>query len=224
MPPGSGGGTGCCLCPLPLLFSSGTELVLIDKTKGGCSGGRSFLLQCRTVQKAEGPDDGSIRIFVMSEVDDILEKEFQGGVIARQATKDEFPTLWIAPDQIIAILRFLNNGIGHPSRMLYDLTALDQEARVHREGQPESWFPILYQLPSFERNAFIRLKVPLSAEPPSVPTATAVWANANWYEREVYDLFGVIFEGHPDLRRILMPVTWEGHPLRKSHPARATEM
>lgn len=160
----------------------------------------------------------------MSEVDDILEKEFQGGIVARQPTKDEFPTLWIAPDQIIAILRFLKNGIAHPYRMLYDLTAIDEQARVHREGQPESRFTIVYQLLSFARNAFIRLKVPLTGEPPSVPTATGVWANANWYEREVYDLFGVIFEGHPDLRRILMPVTWEGHPLRKSHPARATEM
>jgi NADH-quinone oxidoreductase subunit C/D len=160
----------------------------------------------------------------MTAVEDILEQQFQGAILARQDTKDEFPTLWIATGRIIEVLRFLKNTVEQPYRMLYDLSAIDEQARVHREGQPESRFTVVYQLLSFERNAFIRLKTPLTAETPSVPTATGVWANANWYEREVYDMFGVRFEGHPDLRRILMPVTWEGYPLQKCHPARATEM
>jgi NADH-quinone oxidoreductase subunit C/D len=160
----------------------------------------------------------------MVEVDNILEDKFKEAILGVQDTKDEFPTLWVAADHIISVLTFLKKQIDRPYRMLYDLTAIDEQARVNRTGQPESRFTIVYQLLSFERNSFLRLKVPLTASEPSVPSATSVWPAANWYEREVYDLFGVDFEGHPDLRRILMPVTWKGHPLQKCHPARATEM
>jgi len=108
--------------------------------------------------------------------------------------------------------------------MLYDLTAIDERARTHRNGQPACDFTVVYHLLSFDRNGYIRIKVPLKEADLHIPTVTGIWPAANWYEREVWDMFGIIVDGHPYLERILMPKTWIGHPLRKDHPARATEM
>lgn len=159
--------------------------------------------------------------------DDIHEKiqlKFPEALQYTQPTSDEFPTLWISRNYIIPVLGFLKNEPGLDFRFLYDLTAIDEQARANRNGQPESKFTIVYHLLSFSRNQFLRLKLALPEENPSAPTATGVWSSANWYEREVYDMFGVNFEGHPHLSRILMPRYWKGHPLQKRHPARATEM
>jgi NADH-quinone oxidoreductase subunit C/D len=153
-----------------------------------------------------------------------LKKRFGTDILSEQSTKDEFPTIWISKDQVVNILKALKGEIPKPYRMLYDLTAIDERTRTHRDGQPDSDFTVVYQLISFDRNADIRLKVPLKGDYPSLQTLTGVWPSANWYEREVWDMFGITFEGHPHLRRILMPATWSGHPLRKEHPARATEM
>src|SRR5680860_201783 len=160
----------------------------------------------------------------MTDVVSIVKEKFPEALLYTQETKDEFPTLWIRANQIVQLLGFLKNEVDLPYKMLYDLTAIDEQPRLHREGQPESSFTIVYQLLSFERNSFLRLKVPLPAQEPSLPSITTVWPSANWYEREVFDLFGVKFQGHPNLRRIMMPQTWVGHPLQKCHPARATEM
>lgn len=153
-----------------------------------------------------------------------IKEKFPESVLTVQETLDDFPTIWIKKESIVDVLSFLKKGVSQPYLMLYDLTAIDEQARGNRQGQPDSRFTIVYTLLSFSRNTFIRLKVPLTAEKPSLPSATKVWPAANWYEREVYDMFGVHFEGHPFLKRILMPRTWEGHPLQKVHPARATEM
>lgn len=141
-----------------------------------------------------------------------------------QPTRDDVPTIWVRPDEAGRVLRHLKEGIERPYRMLYDLTAIDERERRHRPEQPASDFTVVYHLLSFERNADVRIKVPLVGDAPTLPTVTDVWPSANWYEREAWDMFGVHFEGHRQLRRILMPPTWVGHPLRKEHPARATEM
>jgi NADH-quinone oxidoreductase subunit C/D len=153
-----------------------------------------------------------------------LKEKFGEAALAHQPTRDDIPTIWVIKDRVRDVLRYLKDEVAQPYRMLYDLTAIDERVRSHREGQPPSDFSVVYHLLSFDRNADVRIKVPLEGEYPVLPTVTDLWSNADWYEREVWDMFGIKFDGHPHLRRILMPLTWEGHPLRKEHPARATEM
>ncbi|MBV8842173.1 MAG: NADH-quinone oxidoreductase subunit C/D [Bryobacterales bacterium] len=156
-------------------------------------------------------------------VTDEIQDRF-GNIVSAQTTRDHIPTLWTSRDRIPELLRFLKEDIGQPYRMLYDLTAIDERMRTHRDGQPASDYTVVYQLFSFDRNSYIRIKTGLTEDRLSLPTVTRIWPNANWYEREVWDMFGIVFDGHPHLERILMPKTWNGHPLRKDHPARATEM
>ena len=153
-----------------------------------------------------------------------LEARFGPEGFQSQTCADAIPTLWLPQEKLTRALAWLKREIPAPYRMLFDLTAVDERWRCHRDGLPEADFSVVYLLYSFERNDFLRLKVPLKGEAPELPSLTPVWPAANWYEREVWDLFGIRFRGHPDLRRILLPPFWQGHPLRKDHPARATEV
>jgi len=153
-----------------------------------------------------------------------LVRRFSEDAFFLQHTHDNIPTLWVGKSQVHDVLLFLKQEIDRPYSLLFDLTAIDDRVRVHREGLPNSDFSVIYHLLSFERNEDIRIKVALFEQSLSLPTLTDFWPAANWYEREVWDMFGIRFDGHPNLRRILLPPTWEGHALRKDHPARATEM
>lgn len=153
-----------------------------------------------------------------------LRTRFPDVAMIPQPTRDAIPTVWVPAERVRDILRYLKLEINQPYRMLYDLTAIDERERANRTDQPESDFTLVYHLLSYDRNADIRLKVALLGEYPSIRTIVDLWPMANWYEREVWDMFGITFEGHPHLVRILMPRTWIGHPLRKNHPARATEL
>ncbi len=159
-----------------------------------------------------------------SSLTDELDSKFGADYFTPQLTVDEVTTLWVAKENITKILQYLKLSIPNRFELLYDLCAIDERSHAKNNGSPSSDFTIVYHLLSLQRNRFIRLKVPLQGDYPSIPSITSLWKNANWYEREVYDMFGINFEGHPNLRRILMPLTWQGHPLRKEHPARATEM
>jgi NADH-quinone oxidoreductase subunit C/D len=143
--------------------------------------------------------------------------------LTEQVTADGIPTLWVGPERLHDVLKYLKHDIHHPYEMLYDLTAIDERVRQNRQGQPDSDFTVVYHLSSFTRHKDVRIKLATQGDQPAVPSITKLWANANWYEREAWDLFGIKFEGHPNLRRIMMANTWEGHPLRKDYPARATE-
>ena len=152
-----------------------------------------------------------------------LFERFDERTFTEQITADGMPTLWVGRDKICDVLKFLRQDSTPAYRMLFDLTAIDERVREHRLNQPAADFTVVYHLLSLSPVAEIRLKVALFDDDLSTPTATGVWPNANWYEREVWDMFGITFDGHPNLRRILMPPTWKGHPLRKDHAARATE-
>ncbi len=151
-----------------------------------------------------------------------LHARFGEGVCHFQRTRDNVPTVWVAREKLKEVLVFLRD-MSRPYVMLYDLSAIDEQLRAHRRGQPPSDFTVFYHLLSIERNSDVRVKVALAASDINLPTVSGIWPNANWYEREVWDMFGITFEGHPNLSRILMPAYWQGHPLRKSYPARATE-
>ncbi|MFP6835995.1 MAG: NADH-quinone oxidoreductase subunit C/D [Pseudomonadales bacterium] len=141
-----------------------------------------------------------------------------------QETVDAIPTLWVPKNRLVEVMRHLKDEVDRPFPLLFDVSAIDERTREHRADQPDSDFTAFYHLTSLERNADVRIKVALQDDDLSIPTLTGVWPAANWYEREAFDMFGIHFEGHPNLRRILTPPQWEGHPLRKEHPARATEM
>ena len=117
----------------------------------------------------------------------------------------------IAPESIVEVCIFLRDDQDARFNYLSDLTC------VHYPMRAETPLEVVYNLFSIPRNERVRLKVGI-AEGASIDTVTGVWPSANWMEREVYDLFGVSFNHHPDLRRILLPPDWEGHPLRKDYP------
>ncbi len=148
---------------------------------------------------------------------DDLQARF-GGRLVTQVTNDHIPTVWAGVGQFRELLRYLKTGASPRYPMLYDLTAIDERMRTLRGSQPPSDFTMVYTLLSFDRADFFRVKVALLGETPSLPTITDLWPMANWYEREVWDMFGIRFDGHSDLRRIIMPYDWEGHPLRKDYP------
>jgi NADH-quinone oxidoreductase subunit C len=127
-----------------------------------------------------------------------------------RAFRDEV-TLYLRPGHLIRACEFLRDEPGLRFRFLADLTALDLYPQEPR-------FEVVYHLLSLETAQRLRLKVRVGGENPRIPSAVPVWPAANAFEREVFDLFGIVFEGHPYLRRILMPEDWEGYPLRKDYP------
>lgn len=141
-----------------------------------------------------------------------------------QETVDEYPTIWVARDQVQEVLHFLKSGADTPYELLYDLSAIDERLRKSRDSQPDADFTVFYHLISLAGDHDLRIKVPLQDDDLNIKSVESIYPVANWYEREAFDMFGIHFEDHPNLRRILTPPLWEGHPLRKEHPARATEL
>ncbi len=149
-------------------------------------------------------------ITATSTVEMVREKFLQAVVEISEHRGEQ--TLVLQPESLVAVCTYLHKNLQYT--FLSSVTAVHWPERLPR-------FDVVYHLLSIPNQCVLRLKVRVGErreDHPSVPTVTPVWQAANWYEREVYDLFGIIFEGHPDLRRILMPMDWTTHPLRKDYP------
>lgn len=124
-------------------------------------------------------------------------------------------TLEIAPERIMVVCGFLKYDRNF--NRLSSVTAVDRFPAEPR-------FEVVYHLHAVDRKERLRLKCPVSGSEPEIESVTSVWRSANWYEREVFDLFGISFRNHPNLKRIMMPEDWEGHPLRKDYPVTGTRV
>jgi NADH-quinone oxidoreductase subunit C len=124
--------------------------------------------------------------------------------------RDEIPTIVVPAAQIVEVCRILRDHPELQFDVCLDVTAADHFPRAPR-------FHIVYHLVSLSRTFTLRVKV-IVGDNIQVPTISVVWPSANWQEREVWDLFGIVFAGHPSLTRLLTPDDWEGHPLRKDYP------
>jgi len=129
---------------------------------------------------------------------------------ARDYSSTGTPSVEVAPGSIVAVLQYLRDDPTHAYTALIDITAVDH---VAGEGR----FDVIYVLRSPTRRAALLVKARVPSDDPRLPSATPLWKAADWAEREVWDMFGIRFEGHPNLRRILMYEPFEGHPLQKSY-------
>jgi NADH-quinone oxidoreductase subunit C len=126
-------------------------------------------------------------------------------------------TLVVPREHIVELCEYLKTAPQFGFNLLADICGVD------RGPEEDPRFEVNYHLFSTTKFHRLRLKVVLSEEDAQVPTVTGVWRTANWHERETFDMFGVRFDGHPDLRRILLPDDWQGHALRKDFPLRGYE-
>jgi NADH-quinone oxidoreductase subunit C len=139
-----------------------------------------------------------------------LKEKFGKNILSANEINSQ-QVLQVEKTALLAILLYLKDKAPVSFNMLTDLTA------VHFSDQPEQPFEMVYQLYSIENKRRLRVKTRL-IDGETIESVSKIWSTANWLEREVYDLFGIRFDEHPDLRRILLPNGWVGHPLRKEYP------
>jgi len=145
---------------------------------------------------------------IPQEIHELLNVTFPGAVGGATLEAVHDPWIQINPDRILEVARFLRDD----ERLQFD--SLMCLSGVDLTGGK---LAVVYHLASIAKSHKITLKVEVSAEDPRCQSVESIWKTANWHEREAYDLVGVVFEGHPDLRRILLPYDWVGHPLRKDY-------
>jgi NADH-quinone oxidoreductase subunit C len=142
-----------------------------------------------------------------------LKEALPDSILDTHVFRDE-TTLIVKPEDIVKVMRYLRDSKGLIYNYLSDISAVDYYPSYDRPGR----FAVCYHLYSMLYNRRLRVKVFLPEDDPSVPTVTVVWPAANWLEREAFDMMGIDFKGHPDLRRVLLPDDWEGHPQRRDYP------
>jgi NADH-quinone oxidoreductase subunit C len=141
-----------------------------------------------------------------------LQENFGDSILAIHSYRGD-DTAVIRPEALLAVATFLKQDPDLDYNFLMDLTAVDY---LKMNKKPR--FEVVYHFVSASKKHRVRLKVPAEAENPEVDSLVSLWAGANWFEREVWDMFGIRFRGHPNLKRILMYEEFEGHPLRKDYP------
>src|SRR5512137_2472231 len=145
-----------------------------------------------------------------------LRAKYPDAITAQSEFRDEL-TLAVRPQDLVAVAQFMRDDPELRFDHLANLTAVDWSKYSGSSSQER--FTGIYHLQSTASGQRLTLKVPApGGDNPALPTLTGLWAGANWFEREVYDLMGIKFDGHPDLRRILMPLNWPNYPLRKDVP------
>ena len=143
-----------------------------------------------------------------------IEEKFAGEVLGTTSHAGQVGVM-LKKERIKDICLFLRDELSLKMDHLADLTAVDYS---QYPGDTGPRFEVVYNMISTVYRHRIRLKVRVPEEDPRIDSVSSIWNTANWHERETYDLMGIKFDGHPDLRRILMPEDWEGHPLRKEYP------
>ena len=141
-----------------------------------------------------------------------LQEKFPDSVLDAGTFRGE-STVQIRAEALLPVCRYLREDPGHGYDFLTDLCGADFYPQEPR-------FQVVYHLCALKTKNRLRLKVPLPGANPRLPSVVAIWKAADWMEREVFDMYGIAFDGHPDLRRILLPPGWDAHPLRKDYPLR----
>lgn len=143
-----------------------------------------------------------------TQIERLIEALPEGSVLGWECHRSQ-DSLMVERSALLPVMETLKTRFGF--RYLIDVTALDFHPATPR-------FRVVYHLWAHDGNRLLRLKTTPEGNPPAVPSVSSIWATANWHERECFDLFGIVFEGHPNLMRILLPLDWDGHPLRKDYP------
>lgn len=149
-----------------------------------------------------------------------LQEHYADALLAHDETQDGIAVV-VGKEEAYALLEYLKNEAELGYAYLVDVTAVDN-SQLESELVKYDYarFMVVYHLYSYQGHCRVRVKVPVHERDLRVRSVTSLWKGANWLERETYDMFGIAFEGHPDLRRILMPDDFDGHPLRKDYPLR----
>ncbi len=141
-----------------------------------------------------------------------VKEKFPAGFLAYEEFRNQ-PTIIVKPEAVFEVLRFLKDDPSAGYDLLVDVTAVD-----HGAGLSDNRFSVVYHLCRTAEGKRLRLKAFLNADKPVIESVVPLWLAANWAEREAYDLMGITFRNHPDLRRIMLPDSFEHHPLRKDYP------
>ena len=124
--------------------------------------------------------------------------------------------IFVAPAAVVEVATYLKHDPTMDMKLLLSVTAVDYLGQTQR-------FEVVYHLTSLTHHHRVRLRAKVPETPAEIPSVSGVWRTANWWERHVFDMYGIRFTGHPDLRRLYMPETWEGYPLRKDYPLRGRQ-